>query len=1120
MSKVTPEQLEVIEHGAGNILVSASAGSGKTHTMIERLKRLIIDEKVSVKEILAVTFTEASASDMKEKIRTALVSRASEVEDKRLHRLIDELPTADISTMHAFCGRLIRSYFFVAGVAPDFKILDQTDADSLKKTALEKTFKHFYDLGEEWFLTLVDRHAGGRTDKGLKELVLSIYDFCDSEAQPDLIKSACLDFYGVDGAVKLSKLLKEQLDVDLSILKDRLVPVINAFREGGAIKALAFAENLYTTICAVISVPDIYSVKPYAEYKVRLDVERKLSPALVEMKEVASEVRADLAKIIKRYLSSVGESVEQDGEKLTACANHARNLVSVVDKFTEIYAQEKRDENGLDFNDLEHFTLKILRDQEIRQTIAQKYKYIFVDEYQDTNGVQECIIESIARDNLFMVGDVKQSIYGFRGCRSEFFIKKDREMTKNGQKVVRLNSNFRSAKAVINAVNAVFNFCMTEKVYGEDYKGRSELVFGGLFPEGYDGRATVHFLEKQAKKERKKEEARVYDLLKETAKTEDKEDLLSSMLTNIITEELKKTVYDVKAGVERKVEFGDIAILTRNRNGAYVSDLVTGLIKNGVPVSSEVKQNILDYPEIMQMVNALKLVDCFYQDLPLASTLKSPLGGFSEEELYDIVRYYEDNAENIYGGFSDAYAFYLEHAKTELREKLLAFDEYFRKVRLVADFIGARGVMKKFITEKSVYAYLYAQAGGTDKVERLKTLLSSSVSNGKNLSVKEFLFRVENCKDAFGLSPFAEENTVKVTTIHSSKGLEYPVVIVCGLERAFNDEEEREEILFSREYGLSAKFYDDAKREKSETLLRGLVRANMRKERVKEETRLFYVALTRATYSLHMVFSGKDDRRRQDFTGANRFADLIPSYLNAREHNESSVTVERRASNTRKVLIVKPDLEQMQKIQKSFSYFYPHSEDTSLPLKASVTGALKNFEEEQTPLYVVFDEQTTDAERGTIAHKFLEFYDFSRLVSVKEQAQEMIEKGVLTAEELAKINLERIGKALVCGAFNGIGNKALFREKNFLVNIEAKEILSVNSSESVLLQGVIDLLVIDGDNAEIIDYKYSSLTADSLKAKYSKQLDLYAYAVNKILGKKVTRKTLVNIFTGESVSVI
>ncbi|MBO7345104.1 MAG: UvrD-helicase domain-containing protein [Clostridia bacterium] len=1120
MSKVTSEQLEVIEHGAGNILVSASAGSGKTHTMIERLKRLIIEEKVGVKEILAVTFTEASASDMKEKIRSALVLRAGEVDDKRLHRLIDELPTADISTMHAFCGRLIRSYFFVAGVSPDFKILDQTDADSLKKTAIEKTFKYFYDLKDEWFLTLVDRHASGRTDKGLKELILSIYDFCDSEAQPDLIKNACLEFYGIDGAIKLSLLLKEQLDFDLNILKERLVPVISAFRESGAVKGLAFSEELYKTINALISAPDIYAVKPYAEYKLRLDVERKLSPALVEMKEIASEVRDDLTKIIKRYLSSVGDSVEQDGEKLTACANHARNLVSVVNKFTEIYAQEKRDENGLDFNDLEHFTLKILSDKEICNAISGKYKYIFVDEYQDTNGVQECIIESIAHDNLFMVGDVKQSIYGFRGCRSEFFIKKDRKMTENGQKVVRLNSNFRSAKAVINAVNAVFNFCMTEKVYGEDYKGRSELVFGGLFPDGYDGRATVHFLEKQTKKERKKESARVYDLLKESTIEQDEENLLSSMLTNIIAEELTKTIYDVKAGIERKVEFGDIAILTRNRNGAYVSDLVTGLIKNGIPVNSEVKQNVLDYPEIKQMVNALKLVDCFYQDLPLASTLKSPIGGFSEEELYDIVRYYEDNAQDVYGGFSDAYAFYLEYAQTKLKEKLLEFDEYFKRIRLVADFIGARGVMKKLITEKSLYAYLYAQAGGSDKVERLKRLLASSVSNGKNLSVKEFLFRAENCADSFGLSPFAEENTVKVTTIHSSKGLEYPVVIVCGLERAFNSEEEREEILFSREYGLSAKFYDDAKREKSETLLRGLIRANMRKERVKEETRLFYVALTRATYSLHMVFSGGDDRRKQEFIGANRFADLLPSYLNAKVHTESAVAIERRASNTRKVLIVKPDLEQVKKMQTSFSYVYPNSEDTKLPLKGSVTGALKNQEEDLPPVYVMFDEQTTDKDSGIIAHKFLEHYDFSRLNQFEKQAQEMIEKGVLTAEELGRINLDRIGKALLCGAFSGISDKEIYREKNFLVNVSAKEILPVETTENVLLQGIIDLLVIDGENAEIIDYKYSSLTAESLKNKYEKQLDLYAYAVNKVLGKKITKKTLVNIFTGESVSLI
>ena len=506
MPKFTKEQLEVIAHGKGNILVSASAGSGKTHTMIERVKRLIIKEGVEINRILAVTFTEAAAADMKEKLKSALMDAAVGKVDYELYgeiteeqkaaceRQLNEIATADISTMHAFCGRLIRNYFFVAGVSPDFKILDEADAKVLRNESVEKTFKEFYDLGEEWFLTLIDRHSVGRMDTGLKELKLSAYAFCDSEAAPKELYDKYKEVYSAQGFEYVLTEYKKRLDdLILPLVSDAKRALIT-FEKEGLKKGAEFTKALIADITTVLTAPDLYAVKHLENYKLKLDFERKLTAESAEQKEVVTAVREKLKTLLNRFLKCVGESREADLEKNAQCFIHTQNFVKILERFSKNYAEEKKEENALDFNDLEHYALRILSDDGIRDTLREKYQYIFVDEYQDTNGVQEEIITRIANDNVFMVGDVKQSIYGFRGCRSEFFSEKDRVMTERGEKVIRLNHNFRSATSVLNAVNAVFNYCMIKEVYGEDYKGRSELVAGGIYPEEYSGRATLHFL--------------------------------------------------------------------------------------------------------------------------------------------------------------------------------------------------------------------------------------------------------------------------------------------------------------------------------------------------------------------------------------------------------------------------------------------------------------------------------------------------------------------------------------------------------------------------------------------------------------------------------------------------
>ena len=632
-------------------------------------------------------------------------------------------------------------------------------------------------------------------------------------------------------------------------------------------------------------------------------------------------------------------------------------------------------------------------------------------------------------------------------------------------------------------VNSVFDFCMTKEVYGESYKEKARLVTGGLYPQEACGRAELHHLIKQSGEKKAPEIARIYDVIKEQPKEEESEiQTLSALISNIIMEERGKTFYDMKDKKFRPVEFGDIAVLTRKRQGKYVNELVSGLIANGIPVSSDVNENICDYPEIQVMINALKLIDCYLQDLPLVSTLKSSIGGFTEEDLFEVVRYYDDNVENAYGGFSDAYRFYINKAQTPLKERLLAFENYIAKVRLYADFAGAHGALVRFVNDCDIEANLYAKPLGDKMVDRLKKFISASIVNGKTLTVREFLLRVSTCPEAFGLSPFDEENTVTVTTIHSSKGLEYPVVITCGLEEPFTKKDDSKEIMHSRKYAFATRYYDEKNRTIEETLLRGVIREENYVERMREEMRLFYVATTRATYSLHLAFWSKDDMRRAEFVGAERYLDFIPSVVNKTEHDNKYLETRRKKEEVKDVIIVKPDENVLAKMRKDFEYEYPFKEDCALSLKASVSQVSKeDLKEGFAPVHVITEDKSNTKESGTIAHKVLEYYDFTSARALTEQVNEMLLNGIVTQEELAQIDLSRLENAISNEVFNDLKGKELYREKSFLVNVPAKMVFDTSSETDVLIQGIIDLLVIDGNVAKIIDYKYSVLSKENIK---------------------------------------
>ena len=1124
--KLKAEQIAAIRHDNGNLLLSASAGSGKTFVMINRIIRLIREGKADVKNILAVTFTEASANDMKLKLQKALIDAYAEEKNERFVGEINDIPTANISTLHSFCMSLIQKYYYVADVLPDFRIADDSLSKALKSSAVDKLFNDLYERGEQYFKDLCELHFRKRNDKKFKETIVNLYDYADTEASPDvflentceiythekwgeLINSFCSDYVDlIDGYKKQLEDEKEKVKAD---------------------------EKLFVICEKVLAYVD--SVKNKIKSQFASDDNNKLSlPKQCDENYMASLLRI---RSLKERISQIQDECKDllncfktDELLLEEYKEHVCGLVKITKEFGKYYSQAKAEENVLDFNDLEHYALKILNDVETQKEISGEFKYVFVDECQDINGVQNAIIEKIANGNLFKVGDVKQSIYGFRGCRPELF-KEEFELLQNTEGAKRLNYNFRSAPEIIKAVNNIFSYSMDVRTYGESYEG-SELKEGGVYDQAHKGRVKFHNLlsEETNDSETKTETPRVYDLYEEFKK-EKKEKIadIAAFLSKIIEEELGLDYYDFKTKTEKQVGYGDIVILTRNKENAFVQKIVSGLSNNGVPVVSSVEQKVCDYAEIKLLINLLQLIECLDNDIPLGSVLKSPIGSFNETELMQIVSKTSEQVGKV-KRFYHAYCYYRDNFNDELSKKIQEFEKYYRKIRFLSEFESAGDMLDRVILDKNLEAFWLATPQGKDKIKRIRTFISASRKETGDYGVRQFLDYIEKSGDEIKLNRSdATENAVTVMTIHASKGLEFPVVIFCGAERELlSRKRNEEEIVKDRTFGFAVNCYDKCNKIISETVFVKYAKKQRDKKSIADELRLFYVALTRAMYSLHIVAENAEWISKIE---PKTFVDFIPPDFEREDVSLDKIMFESWSKGRRTVLCGDAKHELVEKMDGNFAFSYANLLGTELPLKTSVTGALtlgktEEQDEEKSKAEKIADEiikdggTDTDSEKGIIAHKILELTDFTR--PFDEQITEIIEKGNLK-DIIEKVDLEKI-KNCVELIKEKIGSGKTYREKSFLCNIPACEIYPDVKKEHnegygtpILVQGIIDLLVIEEGKAKIIDYKYSHKNEEQLKETYKKQLDLYAYAVEKgFENVKVVEKVIISLVKGKSIT--
>ncbi len=1109
--KPTPEQQAAID-AAGEVLVSASAGSGKTFVMVEKIISLILSEKAEVSSVLAVTFTNLAASEMKERLRAALVARLNSEKDAavraRLRAQLGEVATADICTVHAFCTSVIRRYFYETDAPGNFRILDEAETDKLRGRAVDAAFDRLLAQKSPLFAGLCAAFADSRGFDNLKDVLLKSYETVIVKPDPRAFLESVPALYGEEGFARVSRELLAPALETAGKLKERCAALsekTQPFLAGGLFGEghKKFLGERTALADAVLGADGLFSAVSAAEAAelTRKPDARKINKsgdaAALALDAEYAALKETVDRLIKQ-LSGYG-SEEEERSAFYASGETAKGIAELLLVYDEEFSALKRRAGALDFSDLEHYCLALLRKPQVREEVAGRYTHIFVDEYQDVNPAQEEILSLVSGRNVFMVGDVKQSIYGFRGCSASFFSEKFARLSQAGGALT-LNGNFRSCTAVLDFVNDVFSQVMTPAVCSVDYAATS-MIAPGAPDRQKGGEVHICFADGREGEEQPPEERGVYSVAEHLQPQADEVSAESALIADIVLSEVGKTRLDPVSGEVRNT-FGDIVVLVRNKQSGG-GRIIAELVRRGIPVAADAEVNVCDYPEVKALISVLQYLDNGAQDIPLAAALKSAMGGVTDEELA-AVRLRAGQKVPFYVACEQ----YAEREKDALAEKLRAFFGLAARLRTQMQAKGAAEILSYVLSETGMELKLLASPCGAEKVRRTARL----VAECGELSVPEFLARLRSGGYDVGFSESGGEGAVRVMTMHASKGLEFPVVIVAGMSGLFSNKAFTG-VLQDGEWGFAPLAYDLSSRTVRETLVRAAVRERIRRRRAEDEMRLLYVAFTRAKSALYLTFARQTKFSPDKVGSASGFYDFID--LSRFEDLFYPVFGAELAPPEERVLTAgEEDAAARAEVLSRYRRPYPFAESLSLPVKTSPSALLRAAaearEEEEERTAGEFYGSAADAAAGTAYHAFLERADFS----ADPDAEAARIAPLLEEEGHVPIDRAAAARILRMPVFSSLKGYTLFREREFLLCAPAREVLATAAEDEILVQGVIDLLAVKGEECVIVDYKYSSHDAARLAADYAPQLKIYAAAARRIAGVKRVRAYIVNILRG------
>ena len=921
--KWTNEQLQAIEEKGSNILVAAAAGSGKTAVLVERIIHKIIDEKMDINNMLVVTFTNAAASEMRERILEAIYKQLEkDPQNIHLQRQITLLNKASICTIHSFCLDVIRNNFYEIDMPSNFRIADTAEIALLKQDTLDDLFEQKYEENNKEFINLLETYASYHGDEALQELVLTIYDFIQSSPFPEKWLQEKLQEFKVSkeqdfGATVWGKIL-------LKYVKEEIEEAILWLQgmHNNMYKYIELAKFTQTIAEDIINLQDIletsdswdttYQKLQNSDLFKKWPVDKGVT---LELKEEAKALRDKVKKKINEKVTKIvprdSYSINSDFEKLLPILT---NLCNLVLEFSKNFAQRKKEKNCMDFNDIEHFALKILvGNNEEKTEAAKKYQEKFleiaVDEYQDSNLVQEAILTSISNgNNIFMVGDVKQSIYKFRGAKPELFLNKyenyklkEEQTAKNGLKI-QLFRNFRSRQNILDFTNLVFEAIMSKQLGDILYDETEYLNYGANYPEpeidqdnkgteseniekneltikeipqnqhsNYAGIAEMLIIDLKEQEESttvfKKEEALVTTEIKEEQNEEDDEEqervedevLEARFVANKIQELLKSgyMVYDKKVGY-RPIKPKDIVILLRATSTVApiyekeLSDL-------NLPVFSDSSNSYLETVEIETILSVLKIIDNPLQDIPLVVVLRSIVGNFTDNDLIEI-RLTDRNC-SFYEALVKARLSASESLKIKIENIIAKLESWKQKEK----YMPLDELIWQIYLDTGYYQYVGLLPNGAMRQANLKNLFEKAkqYETASYKGLFNFIHFIEKLKKQNGdLSPARllgeNEDVIRIMSIHKSKGLEFPVVFLCNTQKRFNLKDLNDSILLHQDLGFGPTLINSEKRIKYNTLAKEAIKIKMKQETLSEEERILYVALTRAKEKLFITGRSKD----------------------------------------------------------------------------------------------------------------------------------------------------------------------------------------------------------------------------------------------------------------------
>lgn len=877
--KWTNEQLQAIQEKDSNILVAAAAGSGKTAVLVERIIHKIIDEQMDIDKILVVTFTNAAASEMRERILEAIYKKLEEnPENVHLQRQIILLNKASICTIHSFCLDVIHNHFYEIDLPSNFKIADTAEIDLLKQEVLDDLFEQKYTENDKDFIELLENYTNYRGDEALQELVLKIYKFIQSSPFPLKWLQEKLELLKIEdkdiSQTIWGKLIIQAVEDDIQESIMQLETVKS--------KMALYPEmtKFYQKICEdLIIIKDLQNYNSWDELYIKLlnfnfskwPVDKKVTNDLKEdSKEIRDKVKKHIKEKTAKLLSCSQEQAVKDLKIITPILEKLSNLVT---EFTKNFAEKKKEKNCIDFNDIEHFALKILLDENNNPTeVAKKYKEKFeeiaIDEYQDSNLVQEAILTSISKgNNIFMVGDVKQSIYKFRQARPELFLQKydeyknKEEKTQEDNLKIQLFRNFRSRQNILNITNLVFESIMSKELGDINYNENEYLNYGANYPEpeeikNYAGIAELDIIDLK-----EDESITAFEGEEDEEEQERVEDdvLEAKFVANKIQELLNSDymVFDKKLGY-RKIRPKDIVILLRatsNLSPIYEKEIS----ELELPVFSDTSGTYLDTVEIQTILSVLKIIDNPLQDIPLVVVLRSSICNFTDNDLITI-RLTDRNCN-----------FYEALIKTriicdgDLKNKIESFLEKLEKWKSISQYMPLDEFIWQIYLDTGYYQYVGLLPNGAMRQANLKTLFEKAKQYEK-ASFKglfNFIQFIDKLKKQNGDLASAKligenEDVIRIMSIHKSKGLEFPVVFLCNSHKKFNMQDLNDNILLHQDIGFGPTIMDATRKIKYSSIAKDAIKLKMKQETLSEEQRILYVALTRAKEKLYITGRSKD----------------------------------------------------------------------------------------------------------------------------------------------------------------------------------------------------------------------------------------------------------------------